>query len=130
MYLKKINSAGDNIFVVRPKLTCIMDYSSAILLCEITLSGNSIPILHLFSGRVALRSAVFTAARLRPSVSRHLEISFGLKGPSPRLLPPSGGLGSSPGAWSATNKGNADGAVRIFGNAGHVWATVLRSDPP
>ena len=41
-------------------------------------------------------------------------ISFGLRGPSPRLLLPSGRLGSSPGAWGATNKGNADGAVGIF----------------
>ena len=34
----------------------------------------------------------------------------------PRLLPPSGGLGLSPGAWGAPNKGNADGAQGIFGN--------------
>ena len=32
----------------------------------------------------------------------------------PRLLPPSGGLGSLPGAWGAPNKGNADGAEGIF----------------
>ena len=37
--------------------------------------------------------------------------------------------GSSPGAWGTLNKGNADGAV-IFGNAGRVWATALRWDPP
>ena len=34
----------------------------------------------------------------------------------PRLLPPSGGLGLSPGAWGAPNKGNADGAEGILGN--------------
>ena len=28
------------------------------------------------------------------------------------------------------NKGNTDGAVGIFGNAGRVWATALRQDPP
>ena len=38
--------------------------------------------------------------------------------------------GSSPGAWGAPTKGNADGAVGIFGNTGRVWATALRSDPP
>ena len=38
----------------------------------------------------------------------------------------SSGLGSWPGAWGAPNKGNADGAVGIFGNAGRVWATALR----
>ena len=36
-------------------------------------------------------------------------------GHPPRLLLPSGRLGSSPGAWGAPNKGNADGAVGIFG---------------
>ena len=49
------------------------------------------------------------------SVFRHLEPSFGLRGPSPRLLLPSGRLGLSPGAWGTPNKGNADGAVGIFG---------------
>ena len=39
-------------------------------------------------------------------------------------------LGSSPGTWGAPNKGNADGAVGIFGNFGRVWATALRPDPP
>ena len=43
-----------------------------------------------------------------------------------RLLPPSG-VGSSPGA---SNKGNADGPIEIFGNAGRVWAMALRSNPP
>ena len=63
---------------------------------------------------VALRPAVLSGARIWPSVSRCLEISFGLRGPSPRLLLPSGRLGLSPGVWGAPNKGNADGAVGIF----------------
>ena len=29
-----------------------------------------------------------------------------------------------------TDQGNADGAVGIFENAGRVWATALRPDPP
>ena len=69
-------------------------------------------------------------ARIWPSVSRYFEISFGLRGPSPQIYTPSGGLGSSPGAWGAPNKGNADGAVGIFGNTGRVWATTLRTNPP
>ena len=48
----------------------------------------------------------------------------------PRLLLPSGRFGLSPGAWGAPNKGNADGAVGIFGNSGRVWATALRPVPP
>ena len=39
-------------------------------------------------------------------------------------------LGSSPGTWGTPNKGNADGAVGIFENAGRVWAPALRLDPP
>ena len=49
---------------------------------------------------------VFWPAYFYPSVSGGLP---------PRLLPPSGGLGLSPGAWGAPNKGNADGAGGIFG---------------
>ena len=51
------------------------------------------------SGRVRLGSWIFPTA------------SGGLP---PRLLPPSWGLGWSPGAWDGPNKGNADGAVGIF----------------
>ena len=77
---------------------------------------SSIPILHLFSCRAALRPAVLSAARIWPSVSRYLEISFGLRGPFPEAFTPfRGGLGSLPGAWGAPNKGNADGADGIFG---------------
>ena len=50
-------------------------------------NGISIfPIVHPFSCRIALRPAVLTAARIRPSVSRHLEISFGLRGLSPQTF--------------------------------------------
>ena len=90
--------------------------------------SNSIAILHLSNCWVSLRPAVFTAARILPSVSRHLEISFGLWEPSSRLLPPSGGV--LPDTWGAPNKGNADEAVGIFGNARRVWAPALRPDPP
>ena len=54
-------------------------------------------------------------ARIWPSVSRCLGISYGLRGPFPRLSLTLGRLGSSPGALGASNKGNADGAVGIFG---------------
>ena len=35
-----------------------------------------------------------------------------------------------PRSQPSPNKGNADGAVGIFGNSGRVWATVLRPVPP
>ena len=85
--------------------------------------------LHLSRCRVALRPAVLSAARIWPNVSRYLEISFGLRGPSSQAFTPFG-RGSSPGSWGASNKGNADGAVGIFRNAGRVWAPALRQDPP
>ena len=63
----------------------------------------------------ALGPVVVSAARIWPSVSRYLEISFGLRGPSPQAFTPfRGGLGSLPGAWGAPNKGNAEGAEGIF----------------
>ena len=74
---------------------------------------------------VALRPSVLSAARIWPSVSRYLEISFGLRGSSPRLLPTLGVLIHHP-----VPEGNADEAVGIFGNAGRVWATALRLNPP
>ena len=77
--------------VVTPKHTCIINSSSTILLWEITLSGSSIVILHLSSCQVALRLALFIAARIRPSVSRQLEIFFSLRGLSPQALSTSGG---------------------------------------
>ena len=44
--------------------------------------------LHLSRCRVALRSVVLSAVRIWPSVSRYLEISFGLRGPSPQVFTP------------------------------------------
>ena len=65
---------------------------------------------------VALRSAVFTAAQIRPGTFWQLDNFFRPQGAfPPRLLLPLGRLGSSPGAWSTPNKGNADGAVGSFG---------------
>ena len=43
--------------------------------------------LHLSGCRVAVRPAVLSAARIWPSVSRYLEISFCLRGLPTRLLP-------------------------------------------
>ena len=66
--------------------------------------------------------------RFGQSVSRCLGIFLRPQGAfPPRLLLPSGRFGLSPGA---PNKGNADGAVGIFGNSGCVWATALRLVPP
>ena len=84
----------------------------------------------LSSCRVALQPAVLSAVRIWPSESQYLEISFGRRGRSTQAFTHFGGLGSSPGAWGAPNKGNADGAVGIFVNAGRVQALALRSDPP
>ena len=39
-------------------------------------------------------------------------------------------MGLLPGAWSAPNKGNADGTEDNFGLAGCMWASVLQPDPP
>ena len=104
------------IYVVRPKLPCIMDSSSTILLCEITLSGSSIVILHLFNCRVTLRRLCLLRHRSGQVRLGSWIISFGLRGPSPQAFTPfRGGLGSLPGAWGAPNKGNADGAEGIFG---------------
>ena len=61
---------------------------------------------------------MFTAAGICPSVSRQLEISFGLREPSYQAFTPFEGL--LLGAWGVPNKGNADGAVGISGNAGRV----------
>ena len=64
---------------------------------------------------VALRPAVPAAARIWPSVSWQLEISYGFRGHPPRLLPLSRGLGLFPCAWGTPNKRNAEGVVGIFG---------------
>ena len=117
--------------VVRPKLICIMDSSSTILLCEITLSGSSIPILHLFSCRVALRSAVFTAARILPSVSRHLEIFFRPQGAfAPGFYLLRDGWVHCPAPEAPLTRGMPTGPRAFLANSWRVWATALRPVPP
>ena len=72
--------------------------------------------LNLSSCRVALRPAVLSAARIWPSVSRYLEISFDLRGRSPQVSTAMGGFIAR--RLRGPNKGNADGAVGIFGMPG------------
>ena len=49
--------------------------------------------LNLSRCRVALRPAVLSAARIWPGVSRYLEMSFGLRGPSPQAFTSFGRVG-------------------------------------
>ena len=49
--------------------------------------------LHISRYRVAFRPAVLSAARIWPSMSRCLEISFGVREPSPQAFTPFGGGG-------------------------------------
>ena len=66
--------------------------------------------------RLAARRAIFY-----PSVSG---------GVPPRLLPPSGGFGLSPGAWGAQKRRMPTGPRAFREIAGCVWATALQPDPP
>ena len=89
--------------------------------------GQQIPPLY----KPSFRLAVLVEARIRLGVAWWLDYFPSASGGlPPRLSLPSGRLGSSPGAWVAPNKGNAEGAVGIFGNSGRVWATALRPVPP
>ena len=93
--------------------------------------GRSLSVWHLSRCRVALRPAVLSAARIWPSVSRCLEISFGLRGPSPRLLPPfEGGWVHCPVPEAPLTRGMPTGPRAFLANSGHVWATALRPVPP
>ena len=74
--------------------------------------------------------AMFASARIWTGVPRHWRFPPASGGHPHRLSPPNGGLGSLPNAWGALNKANAIGAEGIFGNAGCVWTTALRPDPP
>ena len=98
------------------------------VLCHTRLVGGTALTLSYSSwGGVTLRLAVFAGAtQAWPSVSRRLEFLYGFRGPSPQAFTRCGG-GLLPGA---PNKGNADGAVGIFGHAGCVWAPTLHLDPP
>ena len=111
-----------------------MTYTNWALFCAIPVSVTAraavVITLRFSSCWVALRPAMLAAARNWPSVSSQLEISLGFRGPSPpQAFNPFGG-GLLPGAWGAPNKGNANWAVGILGNAGRVWTTALRPDPP
>ena len=77
--------------------------------------------LHLSRCRVALRPSMLSAARIWPNVSQYLEISFGLRWPSPPGFYPLRGWG----VHRPAPEGNADGAVGIFGNAGRMSAPAL-----
>ena len=81
--------------------------------------------LHLSRCRVALRPAVLSVARIWPSVSRYLEIFFGLREPSHQAFTSFGEVGVHRPAWG----GNADGAIGILRNAGRVWTPALCLDP-
>ena len=62
-----------------------------VITTEISLPEGQITIgQHLSSCRVALRPAVLSAARIWPSVSQYLEISFGLREPFPHVFTPFG----------------------------------------
>ena len=70
-------------------------------------------------------------ARIWPSVSRYLEISFGLRGPSPQAFTPfRGGLGSLPGTEAPLTRGMPTGPRVFLANSGRVWATALHPVPP
>ena len=60
--------------------------------------------------------------RIWPSVSRCLGNSFGLRGPSSQAFTPFGEVG-----FIARH---LRGRRHFLGNAGRVWATALRPDPP
>ena len=80
---------------------------------------------HFSSCWVTFGRLCFALVRFWPDVPRHWRFPPASGGHLPRLLSPSGG-----GAWGAPNKGNADGAEGIFGNAGCVLALALQPDPP
>ena len=92
-------------------------------------TGRSISVWHLSRCRVALRPAVLSAARIWPSVSRYLEISFGLRGPSPQAFTPSRG-GHCPAPEVPLTRGMPTGPRAFLANSGRVWATAVRPVPP
>ena len=75
--------------------------------------------LHLSSCRVALRPAVLSAARIWPSVSWYLEISFGFRGLPTRLLLPSGG-GYRPAPEAPLN----GGSLKIVHNYTYLGSSI------
>ena len=74
---------------------------------------------------------MLSAARIWPSVSRYLEISFGLRGLLPRLLPPfEGGWVHCPAPEAPLTRGMPTGPRAFLAISGRVWATALRPVPP
>ena len=66
------------------------------ILARCSLKAVAVITLRFSSCWVTLWPAVLATARIRPNVSRQLEISFGLRGLSPGLLSPSGGCCLAP----------------------------------
>ena len=80
--------------------------------------------LNLSRCRVALRPAVLSAARIWPSVSRYLEISF------QAFTPFEGGWVHCPAPEAPLTRGMPRGPRVFLTNSGRVWATALRPVPP
>ena len=113
---------------ISPKWTHLTIISTERFRCQ---RGRSISVWHLSRCRVALRPAVLSAARIWPSVSRYLEISFGLRGPSPQASTPfRGGWVHCPAAEAPLTRGMPTGPRAFLANSGRVWATALRPVPP
>ena len=88
-------------------------FSPLLVLRDIAASGQISISLNLSSCRVALRPAVLSAARIWPSVSRYLEISFGPRRPSPSgLYPLRGGHHPAP---EAPLRGMLTGPLTFLG---------------
>ena len=73
--------------------------------------------------------AMFASAQIWPGVSRHWRFPSVSGDHPPGFYYLTGG-GVLPDTWGAPIEGNVDGTEGIFGNAGRVWATALRPDPP
>ena len=79
--------------------------------------------LHLSSCWVAFRPAVLSAARIKPSVSWYLEISFGLRRPSPQAFTPFGGgviARHLRKCWARVGSGFAPGPTKKKPSATHA----------
>ena len=75
---------------------------------------------------VAFRPAVLAAARAGSWI-----ISFGLRGPPPPgFYSLRGGWVNRPPPEAPLIRGMPTGPLAFLGNAGRVWATALRPDPP
>ena len=95
-----------------------------LVLRDFATRGRSLSVWHRSRCRVALRPAVLSAARIWPSVSRYLEISFGLRGPSQE------GWVNRPAAEAPLTRGMPTGPRAFLANSGRVLATSLRPVSP